>query len=388
MQKTPLTNIDTVLSPIEESRGLPNEHYINDDVFEEEKHAVLFNNWSAIGYAKDIPNIGDAKPINFVGMPLLIIRDENNSINVFQNTCRHRGMILIDKPTKVSGVISCPYHSWCYKLNGELCATPMAGGVNSNSHKSINHAEFSLFEIRSYVWRDIIFVNISNSAPEFVDYASKIIKRWKEFEQPIYYGGDNSSFSLKVDTNWKLAVENYAESYHLPFVHPKLNRVSKIEDHYHIEEKGKFSGQGSIVYTQLKDDSGEVFPDFENLSPKWDTGSEYICFYPNVLLGVHRDHIYNIILEPISTSKTIEHVSIYYAKNSNELPKLNYLKKKNSSFWESVFIEDVGVVEGMQKGRKGIHFDGGKFSPVMDSPTYTFHNWVASQINNYRNISL
>lgn len=64
---------------------------------------------------------------------------------------------------------------------------------------------------------------------------------------------------------------------------------------------------------------------------------------------------------------------------------LSELKDTNSSFWKSVFLEDVGVVEGMQKGRQGIYFDGGKFSPIMDTPTHTFHQWVATQINSYRN---
>ena len=36
-------------------------------------------------------------------------------------------------------------------------------------------------------------------------------------------------------TNWKLAVENYCESYHLPWVHPGLNSYSRLEDHYHID---------------------------------------------------------------------------------------------------------------------------------------------------------
>ena len=46
-------------------KGLPNEHYISDTVFNEEKKAILFNNWSAIGFGKDIPNIGDVKPTSF-----------------------------------------------------------------------------------------------------------------------------------------------------------------------------------------------------------------------------------------------------------------------------------------------------------------------------------
>jgi phenylpropionate dioxygenase-like ring-hydroxylating dioxygenase large terminal subunit len=226
----PLSNLDSVLTSTDKAKGLPNEHYVSEAVFEEEKKAILFDNWSAIGTGKDIPNIGDVKPIHFVGMPLIMVRDENNRINVFQNTCRHRGMILIEEPSNISGVIRCPYHSWCYNLEGDLCATPMVGGTDSNSHESINNQELGLFEIRSNVWQDIIFVNISGTAPSFNDYASKVIERWSEFEKPIYHGGEKSSFSLTLETNWKLAVENYCESYHLPWVHLSLmsHQVLKI----------------------------------------------------------------------------------------------------------------------------------------------------------------
>jgi len=384
MSAIPLTNIDAVLNPIESARGLPNEHYVCDMVFEEEKQAVLFNNWSAIGLGKDIPDAGDAKPIEFVGMPLLMVRDNNGEINVFQNTCRHRGMILVQEPTKIVGAIRCPYHSWCYTLGGDLCATPMVGGPEDNTHEAIKYDELGLFKIRSYVWQDIVFVNISNNAPEFRDYASKVIERWNEFEKPIYHGGKNSSFELEINTNWKLAVENYCESYHLPWVHPELNVTSKIEDHYHIEESGCYSGQGSLVYSQLKSETGDAFPDFEGLSGKWDTGSEYIALYPNVLLGMHRDHFFSIVLEPVGTNKTIEHVSLYYAQDPVEIPQLSGLIDANSKFWKTVFLEDVGVVEGMQRGRKGLRFDGGKFSPAMDGPTHCFHQWIATQVKQTR----
>ena len=149
MSSIPLSNLDSVLTSTDKAKGLPNEHYVSEAVFEEEKKAILFDNWSAIGTGKDIPNIGDVKPIHFVGMPLIMVRDENNRINVFQNTCRHRGMILIEEPSNISGVIRCPYHSWCYNLEGDLCATPMVGGTDSNSHESINNQELGLFKIRS-----------------------------------------------------------------------------------------------------------------------------------------------------------------------------------------------------------------------------------------------
>ena len=384
MSSEHLSNLDPVLTSTDKAKGLPNQHYVSEEVFEEEKKAILFDNWSAIGNGKDIPNIGDVKPMNFLGMPLIMVRDSSNNINVFQNTCRHRGMILIEESTNINGVIRCPYHSWCYKLSGELCVTPMVGGMNTDSHESIKNDELGLFKIRSTIWQDIIFVNISNSAPEFTEYASKVIERWSEFEKPLYYGGEGSSFSLSLDTNWKLAVENYCESYHLPWVHPELNVTSSIEDHYHIEEKGYFSGQGSRVYNQIKSDDGKVFPDFEGLSSRWNAASEYIALYPNVLLGVHRDHVFSIILEPISINKTIEHVSIYYSKDPSEMTELSSLIDENASFWKTVFNEDVGVVEGMQRGRSGLMFDGGKFSPIMDSATHCFHQWIAQKLKDYR----
>jgi phenylpropionate dioxygenase-like ring-hydroxylating dioxygenase large terminal subunit len=384
VSEIPLTNLDSVLTSIHQAKGLSNDHYISDAVFEEEKIAILFNNWSAIGFGKDIPEGGDAKPINFVDMPLLMVRDKNGEINVFQNTCRHRGMILVEEPTNITGMIRCPYHSWSYSLNGDLCATPMVGGTGIHTHEAINHDELGLFKIRSAVWQDIVFVNISNNAQEFRDYAAKTIERWSEFEKPLYHGGDSSSFTLNLNTNWKLAVENYCESYHLPWIHPELNTTSNIKDHYHIEEPGQCSGQGSHVYNQMKSESGDVFPDFESLSKKWNTTSEYIALYPNVLLGVHRDHFYSIIIQPISSEKSIEHVSIYYAKKPDEMPQLKSLIDTNAHFWKEVFLEDVGVVEGMQQGRKGLLFDGGKFSPAMDSATHCFHQWVAQLVKNYR----
>ena len=65
---------------------------------------------------------------------------------------------------------------------------------------------------------------------------------------------------------------------------------------------------------------------------------------------------------------------------SRERPELDALKASNATQWKGVLEEDLFVVEGMQKGRHGIHFDGGKFSPVMDTPTYDFHRWVAERL--------
>lgn len=376
--------LSSVLADVNTANGLPNEHYIDPAVFAEERQSVLYANWSGIGFGKDVPEAGDARPVDFLGMPLLVVRDRDGEVGVFQNTCRHRGMILVDEPRKISGAIRCPYHSWCYDLKGNLRATPHVGGPGQNKHDDVNPDELGLIRIRSYVWRDVIFVNIDGTAPEFEEAHGALMERWREFEQPVFHGGALSSFTLEVKTNWKLAVENYCESYHLPWVHPGLNSYSRLEDHYNIEVRDHYSGQGTLVYRQLTDEDDAKMPDFGGLGSQWDEGAEYIALYPNVLFGVQRDHSFAIVLEPVDQENTVEHIELYYAKSEQETPELDGLRTLNAQLWKTVFEEDVFVVEGMQKGRHGALFDGGRFSPVMDGPTHNFHHWVATQVEKGR----
>ena len=379
-------NLSHVLTDVAMARGLPNAHYTDDAMFEQEKRDVLFANWSAIGFAKDIPNPGDVAPIDFVGMPLMMLRDKHGAVHVYQNTCRHRGMILVDAKKNIgNGVIRCAYHSWCYSQHGKLVTTPHVGGPGQNTDPRIDRDTLGLIPIASAMWRDIVFVNISGDAPDFAEYAHDVITAWQEFEdQALYHAGPDSSFKFDVACNWKLAVENYCESYHLPWIHPGLNSYSRLEDHYHIEKPGRYSGQGTRVYSPQIAEDGSHFPTFDDLSDKWDKAAEYIALYPNVLLGVHNDHAFAIILEPKSKGRTVEHVEIYYAKPEATGDDFAAMRAANSKMWHGVFEEDLFVVEGMQKGRSGIYFDGGKFSPVMDSPTHCFHHWVASQIADER----
>ena len=375
-------NVDalkSVLQPVSEATGLPNEFYIDQQVFEAERDTVFFKNWAAVGFGKDVPEESDAKPVAFLGMPLLLVRGRDNAVRVFQNTCRHRGMILVEEPKKVRGVIRCPYHSWCYDLEGNLKTTPHVGGPGKNVDESIDRDSLGLIEIRSHVWNDVVFVNVSGDAPPFEAFAARAIERWKEFEQPCFFGGPESEFELTVQTNWKLAMENFAESYHLPWVHPGLNAYSKLEDHYNIIEKGAFSGQGTLVYDPKLSET-QSFSDFPNLSQKWDKTAEYLSFFPNVLLGVHRDFRYAIVLVPDGFEHTTERVALYYASEAMTSDEYAELRTTNARLWKEIFEEDISVVEGMQAGRHGPYFDGGKFSPAMDEPTWVFHHWIASQM--------
>ncbi|WP_170363267.1 aromatic ring-hydroxylating oxygenase subunit alpha [Ruegeria arenilitoris] len=380
MASTP-TELSAVRQSIETALGLPNAHYTDPALHAEETRALLLDGWAGLAVTADVPEPGDAVPLEFMGIPLLLLRDRSGTVRVFQNICRHRGMILVEEPRKIEGAIRCPYHSWCYSTEGRLVATPHVGGPGQNAHDAVSKSELGLIEVRSHIWRDVVWINVSGDAPTFEDANARLIERWAEFDKPLYHGGPESSFRLDVNCNWKLAVENYCESYHLPWVHPGLNSYSRLEDHYHIQEPGLYSGQGTLVYRQLKTEDGRVFPDFEGLSEKWDTAAEYIAAFPNVLLGVHRDHAFAIILRPEAQNRTSEHIHLFYSAPDTDAD----LRARNAEQWKVVFEEDVFVVEGMQRGRAAPGFDGGHFSPAMDGPTHLFHDWVAQRLMAHRN---
>lgn len=371
------SELDSASAPIAAATGLPNWLYAGEDSLAAEKKAIFAPNWAGIGFAKDVPQNGDVKPVTFLGEPLLMVRDRDARVRVFQNTCRHRGVVLVDEPKSTTGLIRCPYHAWCYDLKGALKQTPHVGGPGIHEHADIDKSKLGLVEIRSHVFMDVVFVNLSGDAAPFEEMFATMMERWREFDRPIFHGGPESSFRLEVATNWKLAVENYCESYHLPFVHPGLNSYSRLEDHANILGNGPWSGQLTRVYNPQLDESGRRFADFEHLGPRWSSNAEYLSVYPNVLMGVHRDHTFAILLEPVAHDRTIEHVEIYFAAESSTGPDWQEMRTKNAELWKGVFIEDIGVVEAMQRGRLASAFDGGHFSPVMDESTHHFHRWIA-----------
>lgn len=377
-----MSYLEKVQQSVETANGLPNEFYTDATVYAEETKRLLHGQWAGVAFEGDVPEIGDVYPVDLAGVPLVVVRDRENKVRVYENVCRHRGMILVSEPGKAKQGMRCPYHSWTYDLSGRLVATPLVGGPDANHHPCIDKPELGLLDVPTHVYLGVVYVNVSRDAGPFVEMHSKLLDRWSEFQQPLFFDRDVSQFTLDVACNWKLAVENYCEAYHLPWIHPDLNSYSRIEDHYNIVESNAYSGQGTTVFNPSRTEDGRMFDAFSDLSANWWNGqAEYIVLYPNVLAGVHRDHVFAMLLLPQSVNQTRERVGIFYASKDSMNDDFADLRRVNAKQWRTVFDEDISVVEGMQQGRNAPHFDGGRFSPAMDVATHCFHAWVAKSMS-------
>ena len=143
-------------------------------MFQIEAEQIFASDWAIIGFRFDVPVPGCICPVNFLGIPFLSVRGPSDKIKVFENVCRHCGMILVEEAKKFSGPITCPYHAWAYDFDGTLRATPHVRGPDIHKHHSIDLTALYFNELPSAIWRDVIYINLSGKAPPLEEKAAAL----------------------------------------------------------------------------------------------------------------------------------------------------------------------------------------------------------------------
>src|SRR5690606_36190342 len=96
-QRIPVQQLESVLNPIHQATGLGNEFYTEQRYFELERDEVMGKTWACIGFASDLAQKGAVKPVDFMGLPLLLMRKREGVVQVFHNVCSHRGTKLVEE---------------------------------------------------------------------------------------------------------------------------------------------------------------------------------------------------------------------------------------------------------------------------------------------------
>ena len=99
-------------------------HYSSPELFNDEIKTI-FPGWICVGTTNELPSNGSKVFELYKRKTILVIR-KDNSFEAFYNSCRHRGAQLrdIEDLFSNSSKIICPYHSWCYDLDGKLVNAP------------------------------------------------------------------------------------------------------------------------------------------------------------------------------------------------------------------------------------------------------------------------
>ena len=216
-------------------RALPAWVYQHPQMTRLEYERIVRPSWQILCHVNSIPRPGDYTTMSMGPDTLAAVRAADGTIRVFHNVCRHRGARLLDGTGHCSQAIVCPYHGWSYRLNGELLATPVR-----ESFPTLDRTQYGLKAVKSAVMLGFVFACIEGDPPPLEDTWRRIAEELAPYriEEMVPCG---EPFLEVWEADWKIAMDNYLESYHVPIGHPGLNRMftPDYDDQWHTPGVGR-----------------------------------------------------------------------------------------------------------------------------------------------------
>jgi phenylpropionate dioxygenase-like ring-hydroxylating dioxygenase large terminal subunit len=199
--------------------ALPAWVYNNAEMTRLEHERILMPSWQIVCHVNSIPKAGDFETFDLGPESVFVLRDRDGSIRAFHNVCRHRGARLLDGAGNCPATITCPYHGWTYRHDGGLIGMPVR-----ESFPGLDRGAHGLRPVRVDIAFGFVFVCLAGDPPP-------VLKTWGKIgEELLPYRCEEmvplepiSSETWNVD--WKIAMDNYLESYHVPIGHPGLYRM-------------------------------------------------------------------------------------------------------------------------------------------------------------------
>lgn len=192
--------------------------FTSERVLERERETIFSKCWLYAGHLSEIPNNGDYLTRSIAGEPMILSRDRNGTVRVFYNACRHRGALVCREQTGNATNFRCFYHMWTYRDSGELVGV----ADKASFPPSLDLTAHGLLSPRFDIYRDMVFLTFSDTAPPLLDYLGEvrayldlIIDQSPTGEMEVVAG----SHLYSQGGNWKLIVENSIDGYHALRVH-------------------------------------------------------------------------------------------------------------------------------------------------------------------------
>lgn len=193
---------------------LPIEAMVSADYFELEREKIFKRSWLNVGRVEDIPEPGDymVQQIDILQTRVIIVRGDDDQIRAFHNVCRHRGNEVAQGCGNTKG-FSCDFHGWTYDTQGELAFVP-----DEAQFFDLDKQQMGLPAIHCQIWCGFIFINAAEKpAQNLVDYLGEMGTQLKDF--PFETMAPMHRLEATVDSNWKVCIDAFHESYHAGFVH-------------------------------------------------------------------------------------------------------------------------------------------------------------------------
>lgn len=199
---------------------LPQPFYTHEEFYRFDLEAIYGKAWHMAGFVGEIPDPGNYLTLDIGLSPIVVVRNRQGSIQAFHNSCRHRGAkICRDSHGKMVRAV-CPYHQWCYDLDGRLLsARRMNDDFQSEEH--------GLIRVHTETVAGCIYVSLAAEPLPFEPFRSALAPALAP------YNLDDAKLAHTVTlpeaANWKLVMENGRECLHCGHGHPELKKIFPVE---------------------------------------------------------------------------------------------------------------------------------------------------------------
>ncbi|MBZ5679363.1 MAG: aromatic ring-hydroxylating dioxygenase subunit alpha [Acidobacteriia bacterium] len=343
---------------------LPAQLYTDAAVYAAENERIFSRTWQVVGHHSQVANPGDYFTTELAGEPLLIVRDAGGELRGFYNVCRHRA----GPPAEGCGsrkLFRCGYHGWTYGLDGALISATEVEGV-----EGFRAEDFALTPVCTEEWFNFIFVNLDPAAKPLLESLGELPHQAAKFPFPGMKLFERRTYDMKC--NWKTYVDNYLEGYHLPSVHPGLNRELDYNA-YVVEPYARHVRQFSPIRgAQPGDATPRRYPE-----ARADLTTDYFWIFPNWMLNCYPDNVSLNIVLPVEPERSLAVFEWYLPEQDHNGPAA----KASVQFSHQIQIEDVNICEVVQKNLRSRSYSRGRFSVKQERGVHAFHRMYAEAMN-------
>lgn len=367
-------------------RTLESAWYFDAAHYQRELAAIWRRNWIYLCRADSLPAAPSFRTFMIGDQPILVVRDRDDSLRAFFNTCRHRGSTLCPgtEGRLPGGHITCPYHAWSYKLDGSLAKIP---SVRPEGY--LDTKQLSLYSVALRSWRGFVYVHLGDPAQAGEGHFNEnreLFGNWPLEDLVV-----GRTLTKRLACNWKIFWENYNECLHCPGVHPSLSSLVPIYKRGIMEPRDdpqwrKHEDNVEPLYAGgLKHgaqtwslDGKPIGPTFQRLTDEERRlGYHYMTSLPSHYLVLHVDHVRSSRLLPMGPEAMELEIQWLFPAATLADPHLDIAKA--CDFSAQVMSEDGAVCELTQRGLHSAPHQQGYLLPE-DYDVFRFQQWVRAQL--------
>jgi phenylpropionate dioxygenase-like ring-hydroxylating dioxygenase large terminal subunit len=372
-------------SPATSPRALPAWVYDHAEMTRLEEQRVLLPSWQIVCHVNSIPQAGDFATFDLGRESALVLRDRDGSIRAFHNVCRHRGARLLDGSGNSPTGITCPYHGWTYRHDGGLMGVPAR-----DSFPGLERSEHGLRPLRVDTAFGFVFVCFAPDAAGV--YPKAVSEVWGSLGEELkpYRTEDMVPLgpitSAIWNVDWKIAMDNYLESYHVPIGHPGLYRMftPDYDDQAHVPGVARgvswlrehpSSRWSERLYQSLIGGAASHLP--EDQRRCW----RFYSALPNLGIDVFPDQMDFFQVLPAGPGKCMVRGGLFGLPDAT--PALRAVRYLGNRINTAVNNEDKWLCDRVQRGLKSSSYQPGPLSRLERS-MLEFHDLLRERIPEFR----